>query len=82
MFIPTTPNPTSGLMIYVPRAELTTLSIDVADATKLIISSGAVHPGGDVGGADSPTLLDKLESWLAHDGKHAHGKEEKAHGGN
>jgi uncharacterized membrane protein len=66
IFIPTTPNPTSGLFIFAPRAELISLPISITDAMKLVISGGAVFPG--VGPIDSrPTLLDKLENWLARD---------------
>jgi uncharacterized membrane protein len=68
LFIPTTPNPTSGLMIIAPRADLTTLPISIAEAMKLIISAGAVYPGTEV--IDSrPTLVDKLEAWISRDPK-------------
>lgn len=67
LFIPTTPNPTSGLMIMSPRSELIPLSLHVAEAMKLIVSSGAVHPGDPMN--DRPTLLDKLEGIIARDGK-------------
>jgi len=44
VFIPTTPNPTSGYLIFVPEDQLTKLEMPVADAIKLIISLGAVSP--------------------------------------
>lgn len=45
VFVPTTPNPTSGFIILVPRAEVQFLDMSVDDALKLIISLGVVKPG-------------------------------------
>ncbi len=42
VFVPTTPNPTSGFLLFVPRDEVTPLNISVEDALKLIISGGTV----------------------------------------
>lgn len=69
LFVPTTPNPTSGLLILAPRSELTTLPISVPDAMKLVISAGAVYPGEDDEISDRPTLLDKLEGWITRETK-------------
>ena len=44
VFIPTTPNPTSGVIIFVPRDEMIPLDMTVEDAMKLIISAGKVTP--------------------------------------
>ncbi len=66
LFVPTTPNPTSGLMIIAPRTDLTPLPISIAEAMKLVISAGAVYPGSDVID-DRPTLVDKLEAWISRD---------------
>ena len=66
LFIPTTPNPTSGILIFAPRADVTPLSITVADAMQLVISAGAVYPG-DSEVDDRPTLLDKLEAWITRE---------------
>ena len=44
VFVPTTPNPTSGFLIMVPKQQLTYLDMSVGDAMKLIISGGAVVP--------------------------------------
>ncbi|HUT63058.1 MAG TPA: DUF502 domain-containing protein [Anaerolineae bacterium] len=44
IFIPTTPNPTSGVIIFAPRDELVPLNMTVEDAMKLIISAGKVTP--------------------------------------
>ena len=46
VFIPTTPNPTSGFLIYVDRSDLTHLDLSVEEGAKLIISAGLVVPEG------------------------------------
>ena len=43
-FVPTTPNPTSGFVIMVPRRDITELDMDVDEALKMIISLGVVVP--------------------------------------
>lgn len=44
VFLPTTPNPTSGFLLFVPRKELHILDMSVEDAAKLVISAGLVSP--------------------------------------
>lgn len=44
VFIPTTPNPTSGFLLFVPKKDVTFLDLSVEEALKLIISAGAVVP--------------------------------------
>jgi len=44
VFMPTTPNPTSGYLLMVKRRDVIELSMTVEDAMKLIISAGAVIP--------------------------------------
>ncbi|MCR4424798.1 MAG: DUF502 domain-containing protein [Firmicutes bacterium] len=44
VFLPSTPNPTTGWLIYVPREDLVELDISVEDGLKLIISGGVVAP--------------------------------------
>jgi uncharacterized membrane protein len=44
VFVPTTPNPTGGYIIFVPRHELVELEMSAGDAMKLIISGGTVIP--------------------------------------
>ncbi len=44
VFIPTTPNPTSGFLLVVAREQTRVLDMTVADAIKLVISGGAVMP--------------------------------------
>lgn len=44
IFIPTTPNPTSGFIIFVPPADTRAVDLDVESALKLIMSLGVVTP--------------------------------------
>ncbi|MDP3340340.1 DUF502 domain-containing protein [Frigidibacter sp.] len=44
VFLPTTPNPTSGFLLYVPQSQVTYLDMSVEDTAKLIISAGLVYP--------------------------------------
>ncbi|MBT8117829.1 MAG: DUF502 domain-containing protein, partial [Gammaproteobacteria bacterium] len=43
-FVPTTPNPTSGFIIMVPRKDAIVLDMEVDEALKMIISLGVVVP--------------------------------------
>jgi uncharacterized membrane protein len=44
VFIPTTPNPTSGFLILVPEEKVTKLDMSVADGIKYIVSLGSITP--------------------------------------
>ena len=44
VFVPTTPNPTSGFLLFVPGRDIKELQMSVEDAAKLIISAGLVYP--------------------------------------
>ncbi|MBV1867118.1 MAG: DUF502 domain-containing protein [Marinosulfonomonas sp.] len=44
VFLPTTPNPTSGFLLFVPKSDIMELSMSVEDAAKLVISAGLVYP--------------------------------------
>lgn len=44
VFVPTTPNPTSGFLLFVPRKDVIPLAMSVDDAIKLVISGGIVAP--------------------------------------
>lgn len=46
VFLPTTPNPTSGFLLFVPAEDVTILDMSVEDAAKLVISAGLVYPNG------------------------------------
>jgi uncharacterized membrane protein len=50
VYVPTTPNPTSGFFLMMPKADVIELDMSVDDALKYIISMGVVVPGG----ADQP----------------------------
>ncbi len=44
VFVPTTPNPTSGFLIFVPEHQVRRLDMSVEDGAKLIVSAGVVMP--------------------------------------
>ena len=44
VFLPTTPNPTSGFLLFVPRKDCIPLSMTVEEGVKLVISGGIVSP--------------------------------------
>lgn len=44
IFLPTTPNPTSGFLLFVPKKDLIHLSMGVEEAIKMVISGGIVTP--------------------------------------
>ena len=46
VFIPTTPNPTSGFLLYFPEEDVIELDMSLEDAAKLVISAGLVYPNG------------------------------------
>jgi len=47
LFIPTTPNPTSGFFVLIPRKDAYELDMSVEDAFKLVISAGVVSPNSE-----------------------------------
>lgn len=52
VFLPTTPNPTSGYLLFVPKEDVIILDMTVEEAAKLVISAGLVVP--DRSGANDP----------------------------
>jgi uncharacterized membrane protein len=54
VFVPTTPNPTTGFLVLVPEHSLTKLNMSVADGIKFIISLGAVSPEFAAAGGGKP----------------------------
>ena len=60
VFLPTTPNPTSGFMLFVPRKDVIELEMSVEEALKMIISLGVVlprwHPAHPAGKVASPQV--------------------------
>ena len=47
VFIPTTPNPTSGFLIFVPKKDIIEMDMSVEEAIKFIVSGGLVEPKKD-----------------------------------
>ena len=58
VFVPTTPNPTSGFLVLVPEDKVTKLDMSVADGIKYIISLGSI----------SPEYLPESRGWKMEDG--------------
>lgn len=46
IFVPTTPNPTSGFLLFIPEKDVIVLDMTVEEAAKLVISAGLVYPNG------------------------------------
>lgn len=44
VFVPTTPNPTSGFLLFAPRSEVVMIDMTIEEAAKLVISAGLVTP--------------------------------------
>jgi len=44
VFVPTTPNPTSGFILFIPKDEVKKMDLDVEDALKLVMSLGVITP--------------------------------------
>ncbi|QIE44439.1 DUF502 domain-containing protein [Pseudohalocynthiibacter aestuariivivens] len=55
IFLPTTPNPTSGFLLFVPKEDVIELDMTVEDAAKLVISAGLVYPGSKKSPDDADT---------------------------
>lgn len=47
VYVPTTPNPTSGYLIVLPKSEVVPLRLSVDEAVRLIVSGGVVRPPGE-----------------------------------
>src|SRR6188508_378690 len=52
VYVPTSPNPTSGYFLLVPEREVTAINISVEEAMKLIVSGGLYSPSPSLGAAD------------------------------
>jgi uncharacterized membrane protein len=53
IYVPTTPNPTSGYLLLVPESEIIPLSMSVEDGMKMIISGGLYTPSESEGTKNS-----------------------------
>lgn len=49
VFLPCTPNPTTGFFFYLPRREVVEVAISVEEGAKLIMSAGMIQPGDALG---------------------------------
>jgi len=66
VFLPCTPNPTTGFYFFLPRSEVIELPIPVEDGAKLIMSAGLIQPGdprlkltgGDIGEGQGASAKD------------------------
>ncbi|MEX0759628.1 MAG: DUF502 domain-containing protein [Tistlia sp.] len=54
VFLPTTPNPTSGFLMFVPEAEVIHLSMTVEEGLKMVVSGGIVTPTDHAAPAAAP----------------------------
>lgn len=66
IFLPTTPNPTSGFLLFVPSKDLIRLDMSVEQAAKLVISAGLVNP--DTKKADIISGPENVASVIGDDG--------------
>lgn len=62
VYVPTTPNPTSGYLLFVPESEIIPVSMSVEDGMKMIISGGLYSPPPPGGPKNSEGLAPTLKS--------------------
>ena len=72
VFIPTTPNPTSGFYFAVPETDVTPLNLTVEEAFKIIMSGGMVVPDGP-----SDSVVETGKPQIAVEGEDEPGKTDK-----
>lgn len=56
VFVPTTPNPTSGFLIYVHQSECIDMDMSIEDGAKMILSAGLVVPDHSPEAEEQPSL--------------------------
>ncbi len=71
VFVPTTPNPTSGFLLFFPKEDVIPLDMTIEDAAKLVISAGLVYP--DSREPMPPALEAEAEKIVGHE-LHGHDK--------
>lgn len=59
IYVPTTPNPTSGFFLMIPRVDVVELDMSVDDALKMLISMGVIVPHPRVPKMEGPTSTDR-----------------------
>ncbi len=69
LFVPTTPNPTSGVLICAPRSQVIPLAMPISDALTFVISAGAVARRDN---GSRTTLMDRIDEWLQAQGASEH----------
>lgn len=62
VFLPCTPNPTTGFFFYLPRSEIIELTMSVDEAAKLVMSAGVIQPEKFLG---EPIDMDQAQKRLA-----------------
>jgi uncharacterized membrane protein len=60
VFLPTTPNPTSGFLLFVPTKDVIELDMSVEEAAKLVISAGLVMPPSKAAKANGKTKVVRM----------------------
>lgn len=76
VFLPTTPNPTSGYLLFVPKNDVMLLDMSVEDGAKLVISAGLVSPPeGEE--RDVPSFAPEAADQLARKAKRTTSKDTK-----
>nr|NIS41903.1 DUF502 domain-containing protein [Desulfuromonadales bacterium] len=70
IFLPTTPNPTSGFLLFIPKKAAKKLSMTVEEGLKMVVSGGIVTPGSEQQETDeaAPTSKTGTESSLFGNG--------------
>ncbi|MAC78621.1 MAG: hypothetical protein CML66_11235 [Rhodobacteraceae bacterium] len=66
VFVPTTPNPTSGFLLYFPADDVIELDMSVEEAAKLVISAGLVYPSEKPDDDDVANLLNRRQRIREH----------------
>jgi uncharacterized membrane protein len=63
VFVPTTPNPTSGFLLFLPRSEIIELDMSVETAVKTVVSAGMVSPEVFRKTNDKYQIPSQLKNW-------------------
>ena len=67
VFVPTTPNPTSGFLLMLPHKDVISMQMSVADGMKTIISGGAITPTFNDSGNSNPGINDSSNAVQTHE---------------
>ena len=62
VFVPTTPNPTSGYLLFVPKKEVHYLNMTVEEGIKLVVSAGIITPPDRKVMPETQEMKDSVES--------------------